>query len=95
MATMSTSRLSEIIGVHVSIKFLKDLGIKPVFETKNGAIWDEGELDSILMEMGVYFLNKSKDATSLNAPYGYKKNGEPSKKRGRPSKYTVNWKTPT
>jgi hypothetical protein len=89
MTTLSTSRLSEIIGVHVSINFLKNLGIKPVFETKNGAIWDEGELDSILIEMGVYFLNKSKDATPLDAPHGYKKNGEPAKKRGRPSKHKL------
>jgi hypothetical protein len=83
MSTISTSKLSEIVGLHIPIVFLKDLGLKPAYETKSGAMWNESDVDSIFLELGLHFLNKSK--LNLEAPYGYKKNGEPSKKRGRPS----------
>ena len=84
MNTISTSKLSEIIGLQLPIVFLKDLGLKPAYETKNGAMWNESDVDSISLELGLYFINKFK--SSVAAPHGYNKNGEPSKKRGRPSK---------
>jgi hypothetical protein len=84
MNTISTSKLSEIIGLHIPIVFLKDLGLKPAHETKTGAMWNESDVDFIFLELGLHFLNKSK--LNVDAPHGYKKNGEPAKKRGRPFK---------
>jgi hypothetical protein len=86
MNTISTTAVSKIIGLQVPVVFLKSLGFKPVFEnTGGGAMWNEVEVDAMLMEMGLHFINKSKKIVDPSAPYGYKKNGEPSKKRGRPS----------
>jgi hypothetical protein len=87
MKTISTTAVSKIVGLQISVGFLKSLGFKPVFETSNGsAMWNEVEIDSMLLELGLHFINKSKKIVDPQAPYGYKKNGEPSKKRGRPCK---------
>jgi hypothetical protein len=85
MNTISTSKISAIVGLQIPIVFLKNLGLEPAYETKNSAMWNESDVDSIFLELGLHFLNKSK--LNLDAPHGYKKNGEPSKKRGRPSKF--------
>jgi hypothetical protein len=86
MKTISTTAVSKIIGLQVPVVFLKSLGFKPVFETTGGgAVWNEFEIDAMLMEMGLHFISKSEKMNDPEAPYGYKKNGEPSKKRGRPS----------
>jgi hypothetical protein len=87
MSTISTTRLGHLIGLPVSIQFLKDLGVEPIHQTGyRTAMWDEDDLNHILMEMGLHFINKANTEASLLAPHGYKKNGEPSKKRGRPSR---------
>jgi len=85
MNTISTTAVSKIIGLQVPVVFLKSLGFKPMFETTGGgAMWNKLEVDAMLMEMGLHFINKSKKIVDPSAPYGYKKNGEPAKKRGRP-----------
>ena len=85
MNTISTTAVSKIVGLQVPVAFLKSLGFKPAFETTGGgAMWNELEFDAMLMEMGLHFINKSKKVVDPNAPYGYKKNGQPSKRRGRP-----------
>ena len=96
MHAISTSKLSAIVGLQLPITFLKDLGLQPAYERPaGGAMWSVEDIDEIILEIGLHFLNKANTKSSLLAPYGYKKNGEPAKKRGRPSKYIVNWKTPT
>jgi len=88
MNTISTTKLGKLIGLPVSIDFLKNIGVKPIYQTGyRTAMWDENDLNHILMEMGLHFINKANTKSSLVAPHGYKKNGEPSKKRGRPSKF--------
>lgn len=85
MDTVSTTAVSKMVGLQVPVGFLKSLGFKPVFETANGsAMWNKLEIDLMLLEMGLHFINKSKKIVDPAAPYGYKKNGEPSKRRGRP-----------
>ena len=87
MNTVSTTAISKIVGLQIPVSFLKGLGFKPVFETSNGsALWNQFDVDSIILEMGLHFINKSRKFVDPKAPYGYKKNGEPSKKRGRPCK---------
>lgn len=84
MNTISTSKLSEMVGLQLPIIFLKSLGLEPEFETKSGAMWNEDDINSILIEIGAHFINRaSPDPIAL---YGYKKNGEPRKKSGRKAK---------
>jgi hypothetical protein len=87
MKTISTSKLSEIVGLHLPISFLKTIGLNPAMETKLGAMWNESDVNYIFLELGLHFLNKS-DSHAV-APHGYKKNGHPSKKRGRPSRLSA------
>jgi hypothetical protein len=83
MNTISTSKLSTIIGLQLPIAFLKSLGLEPAYEKHSGAMWNESDINSILIEIGTHFINKAVDS---DAPYGYKKNGEPRKKCGPKTK---------
>ena len=88
MATISTSKLSQIAGLQLPVLFLKSLGIKPDFETSSGgAMWNESDVNSILIQVGLHFINKT--VLDPDAPYGYKKNGDPAKKRGRKSRHEL------
>ena len=69
METISTSELSKIAGISLPVIFLKSIGLKPAFESKVGAMWNKSDVDSILMQVGLYFITKS---------------SKPAKKRGRP-----------
>ena len=87
MTTISTTKLGTLIGLPVSVEFLKNLGIEPLHQTGyRTAMWDEDAVDEIIFEIGLHFINKAKPESSVNALYGYKKNGEPAKKRGRTSR---------
>ena len=84
--SISTTNLGKVIGVSVSIKFLENLGFKPVYRLGyQTAMWNESDIESILLEMGLHFINKAK--LNPSAPHGYKKNGEPALKRGRKEKH--------
>jgi hypothetical protein len=87
MNTISTSRLSTIVGLQLPIAFLKSLGLEPAYEKYSGAMWNVEDVDEIILEIGLHFVNKASTKSSLIAPYGYKKNGEPSLKRGRKEKH--------
>jgi hypothetical protein len=90
MTTISTSKLSGIAGLGLPVKFLKDLGLEPVYDKyPHGTMWDVEDVDNILLEIGLHFINKSKIGVDQYAPYGYKKNGEPAKKRGRVSRLQI------
>jgi hypothetical protein len=100
MKTISTTLINQRLnGISVTGKFLKDIGFTPAFETKNGIMWYEEDVSYMLMAIGIYFFTKSQelrrdeqkqleeDYLKTHAAFGYKKNGEPAKKRGRPSKF--------
>ena len=84
MNTISTSRLSTIVGLHLPVSFLKGLGLQPAFEKNpHGTMWHLDDVDDIMLEIGLHFINRAETESSLPAPYGYKKNGDPRKKTGR------------
>jgi hypothetical protein len=100
MKTMSTTEINlRLSGVSVTGKYLKDMGFVPAFETKNGIMWHEEDVSYMLMAIGINFFIKSQemrrkeqrqleeDYLKTHPVFGYKKNGEPAKKRGRPSKF--------
>jgi len=83
MNTISTSRLSTIVGLQLPIAFLKSIGLEPVYEKHSGAMWSVDKIDEIILEIGLHFINRAETESSPSAPYGYKKNGDPRKKTGR------------
>jgi hypothetical protein len=98
MKTISTTAINQRLGgINVTGKYLKDIGFTPAFETKNGIMWYEEDVGYMFMAIGINFFKKSQevrrderkqleeDYLKTGAMYGYKKNGEPAKKRGRPS----------
>jgi|APGre2960657423_1045063.scaffolds.fasta_scaffold04860_4 hypothetical protein len=87
MNTISTSRLSTIVGLQLPIAFLKSIGLEPAYEKHSGAMWSVDKIDEIILEIGLHFINRAETESSSPAPYGYKKNGEPSLKRGRKEKH--------
>ena len=83
MNTISTSGLSTIVGLQLPIAFLKSLGLEPAYEKHSGAMWNVEDINEIVLEIGLHFINKAETKSSPPAPYGYKKNGDPRKKTGR------------
>ena len=85
---ISTSKLSAMVGLHLPVSFLKGLGLQPAFEKyPHGTMWYLHDVDDIMLEIALHFLGRVKTRSPAFAPYGYKKNGEPSLKRGRKEKH--------
>ena len=86
METISTSELSKIAGISLPVIFLKSIGLKPAFENKVGTLWNKDEVDSILMQVGLYFITKSdKSVKKRGRPLGSKNKGKSNDNNNRTS----------
>lgn len=57
--TVTTSQISQNCGIMVTAKFLKELGLYPIYETNNSFLWDEKDLGLIYMRLAEYFIRKA------------------------------------
>jgi hypothetical protein len=59
--TISTTQLGEIAGIHLPSQLLKNLGIRPLAQTKNGCFWAVEDVPIIFVTLSKHFSNKAKE----------------------------------
>jgi len=59
--TISTTQLSELAGIHLPSQLLKNLGIQPFAQTKNGFFWAVEDVPFIFLKLSKYFTDKAKE----------------------------------
>jgi hypothetical protein len=59
--TISTTQLGEIAGIHLPSQLLKNLGVQPFAQTKNGCFWAVEDVPLIFMTLSKHFSDKAKE----------------------------------
>ena len=59
--TISTTQLGELAGIHLPTQLLKNLGIQPFAQTKNGCFWDVEHIPIIFLKLSTYFANRARE----------------------------------
>lgn len=59
--TVSTTQLGELVGIHLPSQLLKDLGMQPFAQTKNGCFWAVEDIPIIFLKMSKHFADKAKE----------------------------------
>ena len=59
--TVSTTQLGEIAGMHLPSQLIKNLGIQPFAQTKNGCFWAIEDVPIIFLKLSKYFVDKAKE----------------------------------
>lgn len=59
--TVSTTQLGEMAGIHLPSQLLKDLGMQPFAQTKNGCFWAVEDIPFIFLKMSKHFADKAKE----------------------------------
>lgn len=59
--TISTTQLGELAGIHLPSQLLKNLGIQPFAQTKNGCFWDVEHIPIVFLKLSTYFENKARE----------------------------------
>jgi hypothetical protein len=55
---VSTGELNRILGVQLTSDFIERLGIVPILRTHVGVYWKTDDIDSVLLGLAKYFINK-------------------------------------
>ena len=58
---ISTTQLGELAGIHLPTQLLKNLGIQPFAQTKNGCFWDVEHIPIIFLKLSTYFANRARE----------------------------------
>lgn len=59
--TISTTQLGELAGIHLPSQLLKNLGIQPFAQTKNGCFWAVDDVPFIFVTLSKHFSDKAKE----------------------------------
>jgi hypothetical protein len=59
--TISTTQLGELAGIHLPSQLLKNLGIQPFAQTKNGCFWDVEDIPLVFLKLSTHFANKARE----------------------------------
>jgi hypothetical protein len=59
--TMSTTQIGELAGLHLPSQLLKNLGIQPFAQTKNGCFWAVEDVPLIFMTLSKHFSDRAKE----------------------------------
>jgi hypothetical protein len=59
--TVSTTQLGELAGIHLPSQLLKNLGIQPFAQTKNGCFWAVEDVPLIFLKLSKYFADKARE----------------------------------
>ena len=59
--TVSTTQLGELAGLHLPSQLLKNLGIRPFAQTKNGCFWDVEDVPIVFLKLSTHFANKARE----------------------------------
>jgi hypothetical protein len=59
--TISTTQLGEIAGIHLPSQLLKNLGVQPFAQTKNGCFWAVEDAPLIFLKLSKYFADKARE----------------------------------
>ena len=59
--TISTTQLGELAGIHLPSQLLKNLGIQPFAQTKNGCFLDVEHIPIIFLKLSTYFANRARE----------------------------------
>ena len=61
VCTISTTQLGELAGIHLPSQLLKNLGIQPFAQTKNGCFWDVEDIPLVFLKLSTHFANKARE----------------------------------
>ena len=59
--TVSTTQLGELAGIHLPSQLLKNLGIQPFAQTKNGCFWAIEDIPLVFLKLSKYFADKARE----------------------------------
>lgn len=59
--TISTTQLGELAGIHLPSQLLKNLGVRPFVQTKNGCFWAAEDVPLIFLKLSKHFSDKAKE----------------------------------